>query len=424
MSSARAEFDAPTVTPTLGPWPPRCDVLVVGAGPAGSACATRLAQSGRHVVLVDQHDFPREKVCGDGLIPDAHRALQRLGLLEQVMQHAHRVDHVRCVGPRGGQIDVPGTLAVLPRRILDALLCRHATEAGAELRTPARFLTPVVEGSSVVGARLNTPEGERTLRANWVVMATGARIQPIVSTELCERRTPSGIALRAYVHHPGFCARHRTMDVVWHRALRPGYGWIFPCGNDVFNIGVGAFFRRQSGRDQAADTNLRDVFDTFTRIHEPARALMDGGQMQGELKGAPLRCTLEGAQPGRAGLLVTGEALGSTYDFTGEGIGKALETGLLAADALLNLPSGSAGTAARPDDVLARYKHALAGLKPKFDLYAKANRINRHPWLADLVIWRAQRSPRLLRSMSGVLNETSNPGHLVTPLGLWKLLMG
>ena len=64
---------------------------------------------------------------------------------------------------------------------------------------------------------------------------------------------------------------------------------------------------------------------------------------------------------------------------------------------------------------------ALRALKPRFDLYARANRINAHPGLVDLLIWRAQRSPRLLRRMSGVLEETSNPGHLVTLRGLWRL---
>ena len=110
--------------------PIRCDVLVVGAGPAGSACAQWLARAGRDVLLVDQHDFPRDKVCGDGLIPDAHRALARVGVLEEVMALAQRVRHVGCVGPRGGRIDVPGSLSVLPRRELDHVIQRAPARAG------------------------------------------------------------------------------------------------------------------------------------------------------------------------------------------------------------------------------------------------------------------------------------------------------
>ena len=69
----------------------------------------------------------------------------------------------------------------------------------------------------------------------------------------------------------------------------------------------------------------------------------------------------------------------------------------------------------------ARYEASLVALKPRFDLYARANKVNRHPWLADLLIWRAKKSERLLRRMSGVLNETSNPGHLVSVKGMLRL---
>jgi flavin-dependent dehydrogenase len=142
---------------------------------------------------------------------------------------------------------------------------------------------------------------------------------------------------------------------------------------------------------------------------------MATGTLLGPMKGAPLRCTLEGARFTRPGLIVAGEAAGSTYSFTGEGIGKAMETGILAAEAVQ--------TGAADDAVRAGYEAKLRALKPRFDLYQRANRVNRHPWLADLLIWRAQRSPALLRRMGGVLNETSNPGHLVSFKAFHRLFL-
>src|SRR6185295_2388314 len=118
---------------------------IVGAGPAGSAAAIMLARAGLDVVLVDQHSFPRDKVCGDGLIPDAHNALRKLGLLDAVMALAQPSSHVGCIGPRGGRVDVPGTLAVLPRRELDLILCRGAAHAGARMFAPLRFAAPIEE---------------------------------------------------------------------------------------------------------------------------------------------------------------------------------------------------------------------------------------------------------------------------------------
>ncbi|MGA0611485.1 NAD(P)/FAD-dependent oxidoreductase [Caldimonas sp. KR1-144] len=403
--------------------PNHTEVLVVGAGPAGSACALWLARHGVEVVLADQHAFPRDKVCGDALIPDAHRALARLGVLDEVMAVAQRASHVGCVGPRGGRVEVPGRLAVLPRRQLDDILCRAAVAAGARLAAPARFEGPIEDAGSVVGARLKLAGESRELRAPHVVLATGAVPHALIAAGMCERRTPSGVALRGYVRNDAMAERLRALDVVWHRRLRGGYGWIFPASGGLFNIGVGLTHSHEragdGGRLAMEDLNLRELFATFCEVYAPARELMQGGTLQGELKGAPLRCSLEGARLSRPGLLVTGEAVGSTYSFTGEGIGKAMETGLLAAEALL------AARDERLDDgaLRARYEAAIGRLKPRFDLYERANRVNHHPWLADLLIWRAGRSARVLRRMAGVLEETGNPGNLVSARGILRLFL-
>ena len=400
--------------------PSSCDVLVVGAGPAGSAAAITLARAGFDVVLVDQHPFPRDKVCGDGLIPDAHKALARLGVLDAVLALAQSATHVGCIGPRGGRIDVPGTLAVLPRKDLDLVLCRAAVDAGARMFAPVRFDSTLDEGGRVVGARLKAGDALQDLRATWVLLATGAVPQALMAAGMSTRHTPSGIALRGYVKNPRMVGRIDKLEIVWHRALSPGYGWIFPCRDGVFNIGVGvadSHAERRGDRLAKKEINLRHVFDDFTRIYTPARELIDGGEWVGPLKGAPLRCTLEGAAYSRPGLIVTGEAAGSTYSFSGEGIGKAMETGILAAEAIVD----GRDVPRDEHDVRARYEAGLHALKPRFDLYAKANRVNRHPWLADLLIWRAKKSDRLLRRMSGVLNETSNPGHLLTVKGMLRL---
>jgi geranylgeranyl reductase family protein len=401
--------------------PDACDVPVVGAGPAGSACAQLLARAGLDVVLCDRHDFPRDKVCGDALIPDAHKALARLGVLEEVLAQAARATHISCVAPRGGQVDVPAAqLAVLPRRTLDEIVRRAAVAAGAQWLAPARFEAPLLDaGQRVTGARLRLAGGHpHELRARWTVLATGADSAPLVAADVCLGRAPTGIALRGYVRNDAMADRIGNPEIVWHRALRGGYGWIFPCGDGVFNIGVGITHGR-SGADRR-EINLREVFAAFTRVHGPARELMQGGERLGELKGAPLRCSLEGARWSRPGLLVAGEAAGSTYLFTGEGIGKALESGMLAAEAI---GEGRGQGAEQTQAVCARYEAALTALKPRFAAYVVANRINEHPWLADLLVRRARHSARLLARVSGVLEETQDPGQLVSGTGLLRLLL-
>ena len=418
----------------IGLLPERCDVLVVGAGPAGSAAAQLLARAGRDVVLIDQHAFPRDKVCGDGLIPDAHRALARLGVLEQVMAEARAATTLGCIAPRGGRIDVPGSLAVLPRKRLDEIICRAAVAAGARMFAPLRFVAPLREvgaagtasadnaaQGTVIGATLKQGDAVREIRARWVVLASGAQPQATIAAGMCERRTPSGIALRGYVKNPAMTGRITSLEVVWHKRLSPGYGWIFPCGGDVFNIGVGvAQSDREggTGRHVTKHLNLREVFAAFQELYAPARELVAGGRWQAEageeLKGAPLRCSLEGARLEAPGLLVTGEAAGATYAFTGEGIGKAMETAIHAAEAIL----------ASDDDAAVRADYAarVMALKPRFDMYEQANRANAHPWLIDLLVWSAKRSPRRVQRMAGVLEETHIPTDAVTVRGVLRRL--
>jgi len=160
-----------------------------------------------------------------------------------------------------------------------------------------------------------------------------------------------------------------------------------------------------------ADVNLRQMFDRFCAVYPPAATLLQTGTRLGPLKGAPLRSSLGGSRFSRPGLLVTGEAAGSTYAFTGEGIGKALETGILAAETLAE----GRDTLLTDAQVRARYEASLQALQPRFALYERANRVNQHPWLADLLIWRARKNPRILRRMSAVLEETGNPS---SPLSL------
>ncbi|MBL8347537.1 MAG: geranylgeranyl reductase family protein [Rubrivivax sp.] len=411
---------------TAPTWPGRCDVLVIGAGPAGSACAQRLAAAGIDVVLVDQHTFPRDKICGDGLIPDAHAAFRALGVYDELSALWQPAPHVRCVGPRGKHCDVPGAVAVLPRKVLDEVLVRAAQRAGARLLTPLRFEAPLEDAQGrAAGARLRAGDHTHEIQARWVVLATGAVPQALTAAGMCERHTPSGVALRTYIRHPGLASTIRQLQFVWHPRMRGGYGWIFPCPGGVFNIGAGhpgSHRTLKSGKGQMQDLNLRRFFETFAEVYEPARRLVAEGERLSELKGAPLRCSLLGARWTRRGLLVTGEAAGSTYAFSGEGIGKAMETGLLAADALLASPQVQGQVAGDDADIRQRYETGLLGLKPKFDLYERAARVNDHPWLADLVIWRANKSARIMARMSAVIEERQNPGWLLSFRGMRKLL--
>lgn len=414
-STAAQTMNAPDWNQPLHLLPERCDVLVVGAGPAGSACARVLAQAGRHVLLIDTQPFPRDKVCGDGLVPDTHAALRRLGVHERVMALAHRAEAARCVGPTGHWIDVPGELAVLPRRALDAVLCSAAIEAGARMIAPARFIDPRRDATGrVVGARLGHGGQTRDIACRWLVLATGAAPAALLSADLCDRRIPSAMALRTYVRHPGMVDDIPNLRFVWHPRIRGGYGWIFPAPEGRFNIGAGLL---DSHTDRNKERNLRELFADFLAVDPIAARLMREGEVLAELKGAPLRCDLDGSQWQAPGVLVTGEAAGATYAFTGEGIGKALETGIAAAESIV-------ASADADEAVMSDYRRRLDALRPRFAMYRKAASFNRYPSLISLVIWRASRSERIVARLSDILNERRMPDSLLSWRGIKGFLLG
>jgi len=229
------------------------------------------------------------------------------------------------------------------------------------------------------------------------------------------------MALRGYVRHDGMADEIPNLRFVWHRRIRGGYGWIFPARDGVFNIGVGLLDSHTDvpqgsleGRRQGR--NLRALFDDFLQVDPLAARLVREGVSLGELKGAPLRCDLAGARVAAPGVLVTGEASGATYAFTGEGIGKALETGIAAAESLLAHQHDEA--------VTADYRARLDVLRPRFEMYRKAASFNRYPWLVSLVVWRALHSSRTIARMSDILNERRMPGSLLSWRGFKGMLFG
>jgi flavin-dependent dehydrogenase len=160
------------------------------------------------------------------------------------------------------------------------------------------------------------------------------------------------------------------------------------------------------------------LFDDFLKVDPLAARLMREGRPLGELKGAPLRCDLDGARVAAPGVLVTGEAAGATYAFTGEGIGKALESGMAAAQSLLEHQ--------HEDDeaVASDYRARLDALRPRFQMYRKAASFNRYPFLVGLVVWRAFHSRRTIARLSDILNERRMPGSLLSWRGFKGMMLG
>lgn len=388
---------------------------MVGGGPAGSIAALTLARAGAAVTVLEAGHYPRDKVCGDALIPDSQTLLDSVGLLDEVRAAAHALEAVRVTAPGGATVRIEAPVLTLRRSRLDELLARVAERSGATLLEGASIAEPVRDSRGfVVGVAGSLNGSPFRLEAPVTILATGAASKVLSAFGVCERTSPSALALRGYFRVPEL--DERELIISYERPVMPGYGWVFPMGSGLANVGVGVFLV-----DGRPPDNLKHLFHRFTRECDHIRSLMARSEPVGELAGAPLRCAFEGCRPVADGLLVAGEAIGTTYSLSGEGIGKAMESGRLAAEAALAAVSCSRFDAR----TLGSYVDAMtqARLPERFAQYRNAQRWVRHSFVVDLLARSAARSARVRSLLQGILTEELAPSEVLSARGLLRLLL-
>ncbi len=333
----------------------QADVIVVGAGPAGSSTAFHLAQAGVDVLLLEKSAFPRDKICGDGLTPRAVRQLIGMGIDLDAPGWA-RNKGLRIVGA-GHRLELPWPeLASFPsyglvrtRMDLDEILARHAEKAGARLTERTAVTAPVVDERTgrVIGVRakpvddngrrMSQPGDDLEFRAPVVVACDGvsARIAIALGLERRENR-PMGVAVRAYYETP----RH---DDEWMESwlelwdgrpgesnLLPGYGWIFGVGDGTANVGLGILNTSQAFRNVDYKDVLRRWLD-----HTPEEWGFRDENRVGRIGSAALPMGFNRKPHYTRGVLLAGDSGGMVNPFNGEGIDYALESGHIAAETIV-----------------------------------------------------------------------------------------
>ena len=319
------------------------DVIIVGAGPAGSATAYYLASAGLDVLVLEKSQFPREKVCGDGLTPRAVKALTGMGVPISESDGWLRNQGLRIIGG-GGRIEVPwpdlssfpGYGLVRTRLDFDQILARHAEKAGARIIQGMNVTRPVLDDRTgrITGVLAqDTAEGkeapQQEFRGRLVVAADGNSSRLSVSMGLRKRDDrPMGVAVRTYYSSP----RHRDdwleawLDLWDGDCLLPGYGWIFGMGDGTSNVGLGLL------NTSAAFQNIdyRALLRRWLAAMPAEWGFTEENRTQ-PIRGAALPMGFNRTPHYTRGLLLAGDSGGMINPFNGEGIGYALESGEIAA---------------------------------------------------------------------------------------------
>ncbi len=308
------------------------DVVVVGAGPSGVAAAITLVRSGRDAIVVDKAAFPRDKICGDGLTAGALRLLEGLGLRPESVPSWQPVRDVVVRSPSQREVTFPlprddGLYAVVARRAeLDAALLEVARAAGVKVHD-GHAVTGMTERDDRVVVEV---EGVGSIAARYAIGADGMWSP---TRKLLGMSTPGYLgewhAFRQYFVDVG--PRASSELFIWFEPdLLPGYVWSFPLPGGGANVGFGIQRGGKVARVQdmkhlwpelLARPHIRDVLGPDARPESPHRAW-------------PIPARIDDIALTTQRVLFVGDAAAASDAMTGEGIGQALLTGVLAAKAI------------------------------------------------------------------------------------------
>ena len=382
------------------------DVVIIGAGPAGAIAAVHLADAGLQVLLLDKDHFPREKICGDGLLADAVKCIDSVGLGERVRRHGHVMHQVNIFSPAGIEIQLGGIFITIKRYVLDAMIAQRAVDAGAVFaRGKVNQIIEKPDTTVSLSADGISPE----INARIAIVATGANLTVLKKMGRFSVPKPTAVAIRCYVRSS---AGPDNLVVSCNKGIVPGYGWIFPLGNNEYNIGCGALIEHLL-RDRM---NIRKMFRNFLDHFPVVRKLMQHGSTTQPLRSAVIRSDFIGASPFTRGpLIMVGETIGTTLPVTFEGIGKAMESGELAAEFVIKaLGSGDL-------NVLKEYaQHLSDRLKPRYRAYRITQNWISKDWMLDFIFRRARKSDYFIEGLAGIISETHSPREVFSLPGIAK----
>ncbi len=371
------------------------DVVIAGAGPAGTACALTLVNSGLRVALVDRAAFPRDKTCGDAIPHRAIRILKQLSpsLYRQIGHDSRCIRSTACciVGPSGNQVVLPFQReGYLARRIdFDYLLLQHVLSLQTVDFLPAEKIMEVKTHSTGV----DIVTDKQTLHARLIIGCDGA--QSVVRKQLLTNRIhPDHYCAAVRAYYSGIEGiRPGRMEIYLFSDLPFAYFWIFPLSDGVANAGLG-MLTQQISRQKV---NLRRCFASLLSAHEPLVSRFHQAVQISEPAGWGLPLGSVKSKMSGYRFLLCGDAASLVDPVTGEGIGNAMLSGMLAAQQALKCFLKNDFS----EKCLAEYDHRMHSLLGKefYRKYQLQRLLGRYTFLAEQTIRMARQWPWLAKHL-------------------------
>ncbi|KAA3619339.1 MAG: geranylgeranyl reductase family protein [Calditrichaeota bacterium] len=399
------------------------DIVIVGAGPAGSTCALYAARAGLRVLLLDKKSFPRDKICGDAISGKSVNYLEELGLIEAVQQSPQvAVNGILFSAPNGTKITVP----FIPREndgISPGFVCRREVydnilfqQAKKEVETMEGFkVTEILRNKGTVTgvAGVNGSDEMKNITAKVVIGADGYK--SMISRKLgFYEHEPKHWVVATRAYYQGVTEMTQAIEIHFVKDVLPGYFWIFPLEDGKVNVGIGMLHNELKKRKiSLPEAHVAAVESPYFKER------FKDAELLGKISGWNLPVGSTQRKVHGDGFLLLGDAAGLIDPFSGEGIGNAMCSGKIAAELMTKLCHGSDFSAAR----LQEYDQKLwQELGDELRTSTMLQKLGRYQPLLNLVVNKAAKNEEVRTLISEMMAGVTPRKVLLNPWTYLRLL--
>lgn len=409
-------------------------VIIIGAGPAGASASIFLSKYQIPHIIIEKAVFPRDKVCGDACSGKTTEVLRKANpsWVKEIMADEAKFfpcDGISFVAPNGKSLPVPFRLNktkdqeiagfTSPRLVFDNYLFEKAKAASQWVQifqgVPQFDLTRTENATTV---QFSLDGKEYICTAPFIIAADGDKGTTFRQVQHQKDSLKSdSVGLRAYYKNVKAMQEENFIELHFMKDFLPGYFWIFPLPNGYTNVGVGmpaAYVRKNN-------INLREKMQAVIAHHPVIKERFSNAQLEGKILGWGLPMATKRRSISGAGYVLTGDAAGLIDPFSGEGIGNAMYSGMLAAQAIQKAFENNDFSATflkeNYDNAVYRY------FGDEFKVSTTMQKLCNYPFLFNLIVNKAQKSPSLSATISGMFSDIQVRQQLSKPSFYLKVLM-